>query len=160
MHFNLVDAVVEVGEGRIVTLKQVTRAEEYLGDHFPEFPVLPGVLMLEAMVQAARRLMAERPGPWGPAGSRRWVLGGVRAVKYGAFVKPGQSLRVEVTAGKPTGDGGVEFRGEGTRLDSSTNRGAPGGIEPATAVSGKFVLRPMRLEPPRAGPVEPEARVS
>ena len=59
MRFDLVDAVLERGGERIVTVKNVTAAEEYLGDHFPGFPILPGVMMLEAMVQAARRFLEE-----------------------------------------------------------------------------------------------------
>jgi len=60
MHFDLVDRVLELAPDRIVTLKQVSAAEEYLQDHFPSFPVLPGVMMLEALVQAARRLAESR----------------------------------------------------------------------------------------------------
>ena len=71
MKFDLVDQVLEQDEKRIVTIKQVTLAEEYLADHFPGFPILPGVLMLEAMVQAASKLLA-------PEG-QRLVLGEVKA---------------------------------------------------------------------------------
>ena len=60
MHFDLVDRVMELTPERIVTLKQVSMAEEYLQDHFATFPVLPGVMMLEAMVQAGRRLVESR----------------------------------------------------------------------------------------------------
>ena len=59
MKFDLVDQILEQEEGRIVTIKQVTQAEEYLGDHFPSFPILPGVMMLEAMVQAASKLCSK-----------------------------------------------------------------------------------------------------
>src|SRR5262245_9060147 len=62
MHFDLVDRILEQPPDRIVTLKHVTSAEEYLGDHFPSFPVLPGVMMLEAMVQAGRRMLEGRAG--------------------------------------------------------------------------------------------------
>ncbi|MGQ0628726.1 MAG: 3-hydroxyacyl-ACP dehydratase FabZ family protein [Phycisphaerales bacterium] len=134
MHFCLVDAVLERDESRIVTVKQVSNAEEYLGDHFAGFPVLPGVMMLESMVQAARRLL-ETTG-----GDPRAVLGGVRALKYGHFVRPGETLRVEVTLAKRHDDGSTEFKGEGRVLK-------PGvvftGTEPV-AVSGKFTLRPLR----------------
>src|SRR4051812_18814442 len=58
MRFELIDRVLERGPGRLVAMKNVTSAEEYLGDHFPGFPVLPGVMMLEALVQAGR-LLAE-----------------------------------------------------------------------------------------------------
>src|ERR1044071_8866706 len=93
MHFDLVDHVLERTPERITTLKLVSAAEEYLQDHFPTFPVLPGVLMLEAMVQASRRLLethasAPKDAPL--------VLGRVRALKYGRFVKPGCTLRVQV----------------------------------------------------------------
>ena len=54
MRFTLLDRVVAIEPGKSITaVKSVTLAEEYLGDHFPRFPVLPGVLMLEAMTQAA-----------------------------------------------------------------------------------------------------------
>ena len=57
MLFDFVDDVLERDGRTIVTVKRVTAADEYLRDHFPTFPVLPGVLMLESMVQAARRLL-------------------------------------------------------------------------------------------------------
>ncbi len=50
MKFDLVDQILEQSETRIVTVKQVSQAEEYLGDHFPSFPILPGVMMLEAFI--------------------------------------------------------------------------------------------------------------
>ncbi len=131
MHFNLVDRVIEQAPDRIVTLKQVSAAEEYLQDHFPTFPVLPGVLMLEAMVQAGRRIADAR-------GDRRFVLGRVRALKYGRFVKPGAGLRVEVSLLKVLEDGSLDFKGEARLIEP----GATG--EPPTAVSGRFSLRPLR----------------
>jgi 3-hydroxyacyl-[acyl-carrier-protein] dehydratase len=131
MKFDLVDMVLEQEAGRIVTIKQVTLAEEYLADHFPSFPILPGVLMLEAMVQAASKLLA-------PSGERL-VLGEVKAVKYGAMVRPGDSLRVEVTAGATKEDSTTPCKGSGTvlRRDSS---------ETMTAVAGRFTMRPARIE--------------
>src|SRR5688572_5142058 len=107
MHFNLIDGVVEQTADRIVTVKQVSLAEEYLQDHFPDFPVLPGVMMIESIVHAARRMLQPRvPG-------QRLVLGGVRALKYGSFVKPGDTLRVEVSLNKDLGDGVFEVKAEG-----------------------------------------------
>lgn len=141
MHFCLVDAVVERSEDRIVTVKQVSAAEEYLQDHFPGFPVLPGVLMLESMVQAAR-LLGERSAPAGPP----LVLGGVRAVKYGRFVQPGDSLRIEVSLLKKLEDGSLEFRGEGTVINPCGTELSP--VNGAgSAVSGRFTLRPARVDP-------------
>jgi 3-hydroxyacyl-[acyl-carrier-protein] dehydratase len=140
MHFSLLDRILELSHTRIVTLKQVSAAEEYLRDHFATFPVLPGVMMLEAMVQAARRL-AEAQGLAGPPDSPL-VLGKVRALKYGHFVKPGAALRVEVTLGKSEGET-LDFRGEGRVLEPGQE--LPPGTEPPTAVSGRFSLRPLRI---------------
>lgn len=126
MRFNLVDSVLEVREDHIVTVKNVTVAEEYLGDHFPGFPVLPGVMMLEAMIQAARRLISER----GDMKVGPWVLGEVRNIRYGNMVRPGEQLMVRVELSKVDGD---ECMFKGTGL-----------VGGETAVTGKFVLRPVR----------------
>lgn len=145
MHFDLVDAVVERTADRIVTLKHVTAAEEYLQDHFPGFPVLPGVMMLEAMVQAARRLVEPTDA------AVPMVLGQVRALKYGRFVPPGSTLRVTVTVHKRESDGSVDLRGEAALLEptvasagGASDDPAASGTAGATAVSGRFVLRPAR----------------
>lgn len=134
MHFCLVDTVLERAPGRIVTLKQVTAGEEYLQDHFPTFPILPGVMMVEALVQASR-LLAEQEGL-----GRRLVLGSARGIKYGAMVRPGEALRVEAAVhGEPGSDGTVEFKASGTVI-------GPGGAATGkTAVSGRISLRPARL---------------
>jgi len=147
MHFSLLDTVIEAptaDAARIVTLKNVTSAEEYLQDHFPSFPVLPGVLMIETLVQAARRLLELRGVP----GAGRLVLGSARALKYGRFVRPGEGLRAEVEwlkPGAPGEDGVYEFRGEGIVVCSSgaATTGAEGGRQ--VAVAGKFTLRPLRI---------------
>ncbi len=127
MRFELVDRVLERSPERIVTIKNVTAAEEYLADHFPSFPVLPGVMMLEAMVQAARRLAQAAPEPL------PLVLGRVRALKYGRFVRPGETIRVEVELLKREA-GSVEFRGQ-VLVPVPGEAGA-------VAASGRFTLRP------------------
>ena len=60
MKFNLIDKIEHLSDDRIVAVKQVSLAEEYLADHFPTFPVLPGVMMLEAITQAAGWLLHHR----------------------------------------------------------------------------------------------------
>lgn len=135
MHFDLVDRVLEIGPDRIVTIKAVSGAEEYLQDHFATFPVLPGVMMLESMVQAARRLIEGRD-PAGPP----VVLGKVRALKYGRFVKPGSALRVEVALAKEPAGGEYDLKGEATVIEPGVAAG-----DAAVAVSGRFLMRPVRL---------------
>ena len=135
MKFHLIDTVLEQSPDRIVAIKQVSLTEEYLADHFPTFPVLPGVLMVEAMVQAARRMLADRGDP-------RLVLGEVRGLKFGSFVRPGEALLVEVTLKSDTGDGEYVCRGTGRVLRHDTER------SDETAVSGQFTMRPIRNTPP------------
>jgi 3-hydroxyacyl-[acyl-carrier-protein] dehydratase len=132
MKFQLIDAVVEQTSDRIVAIKQVSLAEEYLADHFPSFPVLPGVMMIEAMVQAARMMLPK---------DQRLVLGEVKALKFGNMVRPGQSLLVEVTLSKPNDDGSFTCKGSGAVLSPTS----PTQAELETAVSGRFTMRPVRV---------------
>jgi 3-hydroxyacyl-[acyl-carrier-protein] dehydratase len=94
MKFHLVDTIESLTPGeRIVTRKNLSLAEEYLADHFPSFPVLPGVMMLEAMTQSAAWLVRV-----GQDFSRSIVvLSTARNVRYGHFVAPGNTLRCEVS---------------------------------------------------------------
>jgi 3-hydroxyacyl-[acyl-carrier-protein] dehydratase len=107
--FNLIDRIEEVSDTRLVALKNVCLAEEYLADHFPTFPVLPGVLMLEAMTQAAAWLLHRNSG----FSKSIAVLKEARNVKYGAFVAPGNALRIEVETVKLSETGGT-FKASGT----------------------------------------------
>lgn len=93
MQFTLVDRIVELTRGsRIVTIKAVSLAEEYLADHFPTFPVLPGVLMLEALVESARWLVHDAQD----FSNGLILLRRASNVTYKSFVKPGNLLRLEV----------------------------------------------------------------
>ena len=131
MKFNLLDPILDQASDRIVAIKHVSLAEEYLADHFPTFPVLPGVMMVETMVQAARQMLADRGDP-------RLVLGEVRALKFGSFVRPGEALEVEVTVSKTLEDGAFLCRGSGRVRRHSA------GSRDETAVSGRFTMRPIR----------------
>jgi 3-hydroxyacyl-[acyl-carrier-protein] dehydratase len=156
MHFSLIDRVLEhsVGQSdrpdRLVAIKHVSAAEEYLQDHFATFPVLPGVLMLEAMVQAARELLVRTEPRFAGDAARsqpRWVLGKVRALKYGTFVPPGSTLRVEVERLKSDDrgqTGAVEFKGVGKVIHPGSAGWGTDPSEAATAVSGRFALRAVR----------------
>jgi 3-hydroxyacyl-[acyl-carrier-protein] dehydratase len=112
MKFNLIDRIEELSDDRIVAVKFVSLAEEYLADHFPTFPVLPGVMMVEALTQAAAWLMHHRSG----FARSMAVLKEVKNVKYGQFVAPGNALRVMVEWNKATETGGT-FKASGTVND-------------------------------------------
>jgi 3-hydroxyacyl-[acyl-carrier-protein] dehydratase len=90
--FILVDRISELERGRrIVAHKALSLAEEYLGDHFPAFPVLPGVLMLEALVQASAWVVRDALD-FAPS---LVLLKEARNVRYRSFVAPGQVLTIE-----------------------------------------------------------------
>jgi 3-hydroxyacyl-[acyl-carrier-protein] dehydratase len=94
MKFGLIDRIVELVRGeRIVAVKAVSLAEEYLAEHFPTFPVLPGVLVLEAMCEAAAWLVRDAQD----FRSSMILLREAKNVTYKSFVKPGSLLRLEVT---------------------------------------------------------------
>lgn len=140
MHFNLVDRILQRSDTEIVTLKHVSNAEEYLQDHFPGFPVLPGVMMLEAMTQAARALIDPEDAAETP-----WVLGRARALKYGAFVRPGAAIRVTMTRHSDNEDGSIDFKGTVHLLEPDA-----GDAPPVVACSGRITLRPAVLDVPVA----------
>ncbi len=92
MKFVLIDRIVELESGRrIVAHKALSLAEEYLADHFPRFPVLPGVLMLEALVQASAWIVREKLD-FAPS---LVLLKEARNVTYKSFLAPGQVLKIE-----------------------------------------------------------------
>jgi 3-hydroxyacyl-[acyl-carrier-protein] dehydratase len=125
MRFHLVDKVLDFLPGqRIVTVKNLTLGEEYLADHFPSFPVLPGVLMLEALVQSAA---------WLIRASSQFVhsiivLREVRGIKYGSFLEPGQQLTMTLESTNPWEETGLlNFKGTAQR-------------EGTTVVSGRLAM--------------------
>lgn len=113
MKFNLIDKVELLSPERIVAVKFVSLAEEYLADHFPTFPVLPGVLMLEAATQAAGWLLHYRSD----FARSMAVMREARNVKYGRFVAPGAFLRIDVQPIKLTDAGGT-FKAVGSVGDA------------------------------------------
>ncbi|HDZ22341.1 hypothetical protein LCGC14_0203890 [marine sediment metagenome] len=93
MRFQLVDRIESIEPGRrIVTIKALTLAEEYLGDHFPAFPVMPGVLMLEALTQSAAWLVRVAQD----FSKSVILLKKAQNVRYATFVAPGNILRCEL----------------------------------------------------------------
>ena len=94
----LVDAVAEHEPGvRLVAYKNVTVGEEFFQGHFPGMPVMPGVLMIEALTQVAAVLVLERANTSPTA--RAW-LRGVNDAKFRRQVVPGDRLRLDVRIGR------------------------------------------------------------
>ncbi|VTR96618.1 3-hydroxyacyl-ACP dehydratase FabZ family protein [Tuwongella immobilis] len=110
MRFQLIDELSEWTPGKKLTAKKLlTLGEEYLGDHFPGFPVMPGVLMLEALTEASAWLwrLSENYA------TTVIVLREVKGVKYGNFMKPGYCLDLQTELVKLEGGLGT-FKGKGS----------------------------------------------
>lgn len=128
MRFTLVDRVVELEPGvRIVAVKNLSLAEEYLADHFPGFPVMPGVLMLESMTQAAAWLVRTSED----FAHSVVLLKEARNVKFASFVEPGMTLTVT-----------AEVLGQDER---QTRFKVHGEVDRRQAVSARLVLERFNL---------------
>jgi 3-hydroxyacyl-[acyl-carrier-protein] dehydratase len=109
MRFQLIDRIDAWEAGKsLAGSKFLALGEEYLADHFPRFPVMPGVLMLEALVEAAAWLWRHTSDFRHPV----IVLREVRNVKYGTFMQPGRRMDVRVELAKLDGDRAT-FKGKG-----------------------------------------------
>ncbi len=95
MRFVLIDRIVTLEEGkRLTAVKSVSLAEEYLGDHFPTFPVLPGVLLLEGLIESASWLVRKTED----FAHSMILLEQARNVKYKSFLAPGSQIEYTVQA--------------------------------------------------------------
>ncbi|MEN2466387.1 3-hydroxyacyl-ACP dehydratase FabZ [Ornithinibacillus sp. JPR2-1] len=91
--FLLVDKVLEVEEGkRVVGLKNVTVNEPFFQGHFPDYPVMPGVLIVEALAQAGAIAILGKEENRGKLG----FLAGIDKCRFKRQVKPGDQLKLEV----------------------------------------------------------------
>ncbi|HVU85912.1 MAG TPA: 3-hydroxyacyl-ACP dehydratase FabZ family protein [Pirellulales bacterium] len=128
MRFTLIDRIVDLSPGeKITAVKNLSLAEEYLADHFPGFPVMPGVLMLEAMTQT---------GAWLIRASEDFahstvVLHEARNVKFANFLQPGQTLTIT-----------AEILDQDERL---TRLKASGLVDGSLTVSARLVLERYNL---------------
>lgn len=128
MRFHLVDQIVEVSLGRSLSAyKNLTTGEEYLADHFPTFPVMPGVLMLQALVESAAWLLRLSED----FQHSIIVLREAKNVKYGSFLKPGNRMNLSVELVEQN-DSTATFKGKGL-------------IESGTAVAARFTVERYNL---------------
>jgi len=109
MRFILIDKVTSLEKGRRITaVKCLSLAEEYLADHFPTFPVLPGVLLLQGLIESASWLVRVSED----FAHSLVLLRQARNVKYKSFLAPGEQIEYTVEA-KTIGETASSFSGYG-----------------------------------------------
>ncbi|MDB4439932.1 beta-hydroxyacyl-ACP dehydratase [Planctomicrobium sp.] len=116
MRFSLIDQITELKQGEsIAAVKNLTLAEEYLQDHFPGFPVMPGVLLVEALVQASAWLMRSTED----FSYSTVLLDEAKAVKFNSFVKPGDQLVIQSQLKKKIDENYWSFKATGMVGDTN-----------------------------------------
>ncbi len=142
MRFILIDKIVDVEAGRSIrAVKEVSLAEEYLADHFPTFPVLPGVLLLQGLVESASWLVRITED----FGHSMVLLEQARNVKYKSFLAPGGGIEYTVTAKEIQKD-----------RSSFTGAGVAGGQQ---ILEARLTLRHFNLADRNLGPADTDAEV-
>jgi 3-hydroxyacyl-[acyl-carrier-protein] dehydratase len=139
MRFSLIDRIVQLEPGhRVAAIKTLALAEEYLMDHFPKAPVMPGVLMLEGLTQTAAWLVRASEN----FAHSLVLLKEARNVRYGNFVEPGQTMRIEAEL--------TSQEGRSSKLK------AQGSVEGVVCVSARIVLERSNLadSDPRHAPTD------
>ncbi|MBN1786836.1 MAG: beta-hydroxyacyl-ACP dehydratase [Sedimentisphaerales bacterium] len=110
MRFILIDKIVKIEPGKeIISVKNVSLSEEYLADHFPTFPVLPGVFLLQGLIESASWLVRETEN----FAHSMVLLEQAKNVKYKSFAGPGSTIEYTVTA-KSIEENASSFSGKGS----------------------------------------------
>jgi 3-hydroxyacyl-[acyl-carrier-protein] dehydratase len=143
--FLLIDRVVEYERGkRLVAVKNVTINEPFFQGHFPGYPIMPGVLVIEAMAQAGAFIMMKEIHD---RDKKLVVFTGIERAKFRRPVTPGDQLRIEV--------------------DVLSMKTRVGRIEGKAYVDGKLACQATltcqvvpRVREPQTGPPEPNAAPS
>jgi len=142
MRFILIDKVISLDIGReIKAIKGVSLAEEYLADHFPAFPVLPGVLLLEGLIESASWLVRRTEN----FAHSMILLEQARNVKYKSFLAP--ASQIEYT---------VEARAIEENISSFNGFGSSDGVR---IVEARFGLRHFNLADRDSAMAAVDARV-
>lgn len=122
MRFILIDKILEYEKGKsAIGVKDVTMTEDFLADHFPRFPVMPGVLQLEAILQLVSWLVFVTRDF-----SVKTKVVDIKGAKFSGFVRPGDKMIIKVYI-TSIDDEGVQFKAKvfvDDKVKSSVNSGS------------------------------------
>jgi 3-hydroxymyristoyl/3-hydroxydecanoyl-(acyl carrier protein) dehydratase len=143
MRYSQLDRIVSLEPGQKIVAERALRAEEeYLLDHFPRFPVMPGVMMLEALFQASMWMVRSVHGEDDPP---LVLLREVKSVKFADFLSPGQTLRITAERVKSS-EGRVTVKAQGSKVTHGGEAGSgsaagSGGDRPSVSARLELELR-------------------